>query len=145
MFLCRETGIPPVLCEYVSRTRTLHENLILLTIEFSNTPTVPESARYAVDPDLCGAWRVNLKFGFMEDPLVVPALSAACIAHSIPFDQREALYFLGRETMVASDKGRMRASEERIFAFLHRNTATADAFFGLPHRQVVEIGTQIDL
>ena len=88
---------------------------------------------------------MNLKFGFMEDPLVVPALSAACMAHSVPFDQREALYFLGRETMVVSDKGRMRASEERIFALLHRNTTTADTFFGLPHRQVVEIGTQIDL
>ena len=46
---------------------------------------------------------------------------------------------------IKSIKGRMRASEERIFAFLHRNTTTADTFFGLPHRQVVEIGTQIDL
>jgi KUP system potassium uptake protein len=145
VFLSRETGIPPVLYDYVSRTRTLHENVILLTIEFANTPTVPEPERYVVSSDLCGAWRVNLHFGFMEDPLVVPALTAACTAHSIPFDHREALYFLGRETMVASDKGRMRASEERIFAFLHRNTTTADTFFGLPHRQVVEIGTQIDL
>jgi KUP system potassium uptake protein len=81
----------------------------------------------------------------MEDPKVVPALEKACAAHSIPFERREAVYLLGRENLLASDKGLMPAWEERIFAFLHRNTATPDSFFGLPHQQVIELGTQMDL
>jgi K+ transporter len=39
----------------------------------------------------------------------------------------------------------MGALEEGIFAFLQRNSLSADRLFGLPHRQVVEIGAQMDL
>jgi KUP system potassium uptake protein len=141
----RATRVPPILAHYVRRIRSLHETLVLLTVRFSNVPTVPDAERYSADRDFAGTWRVTLRFGFMEDPKVVPALEKACAAHSIPFERREAVYLLGRENLLASDKGLMPAWEERIFAFLHRNTATPDSFFGLPHQQVIELGTQMDL
>jgi K+ transporter len=34
---------------------------------------------------------------------------------------------------------------ESIFMMLQKNAVAADRFFGLPHRHVVEIGTQMDL
>ena len=139
------TRVPPILAHYVRRIRSLHETVILLTVRFSNVPAVPEAERHTVDRDFGGTWRVTLRFGFMEDPTVVPALEKACAAHSIPFERREAVYLLGRENLLASNRGLMPAWEERIFAFLHRNTATPDSFFGLPHQQVIEIGTQMDL
>jgi K+ transporter len=39
----------------------------------------------------------------------------------------------------------MGAVTETIFAFLQKNSMAADRHFGLPPRQVVELGTQMDL
>ena len=139
------TRVPPILAYYVRRIRSLHETIILLTVQFSNVPAVPESERYTAHRDFSGTWRVTLRFGFMEEPLVIPSLEKACAAHNIPFMRQEVVYMLGRENLLASNKGLMPAWEERIFAFLYRNTAAPDSFFGLPHRQVIEIGTQMDL
>ena len=137
--------IPAIMPYYVSHCRSLHEHVIIATVVFTNEPRVAEEKRYAVTRDICDTWRVRLDYGFMEEPRIVPALERACADNSIPFDGRHAVYFLGRENFVASDRGQMGANEERIFAFMNRNTSGADAFFSLPSRQVIEIGTQIDL
>ncbi len=34
---------------------------------------------------------------------------------------------------------------ERCYGFLQRNAASADRHFGIPFKQVVELGTQLDL
>jgi KUP system potassium uptake protein len=139
------TPVPPILAYYIKHTRSLHETVVLLTVRFANTSSVPEEERFVVTREFAGTWRVLLCFGFMEEPAVVGWLEKACAAHHIPFDSRNALYLLGRENLIATDKGLMPAWEERIFAFLYRNTATPDSFFCLPPTQVMEIGTQMDL
>jgi KUP system potassium uptake protein len=88
---------------------------------------------------------VVINFGFMEEPRVPEVLEQAVREAQIPFPGSEVTYYLGRETFVASRRGRMGVVAETIFAFLQRNAVTADRYFGLPYRQVVEIGTQMDL
>jgi len=39
----------------------------------------------------------------------------------------------------------MRATTESIYSYLQRNATSADRYFGLPPKQVLEIGSQIDL
>ncbi len=138
--------IPPILVHYVTRSRSLHETVILVSVQFGNSPTVAEERRLEVTREAdTGFWRVTMNYGFMEEPQVVKMLTIASLAHRIPYDTHEAVYFLGRENFIATSRGHMGAVEESVFAFLSRNTLTADSFFGLPPRQVVEIGTQIDL
>jgi KUP system potassium uptake protein len=81
----------------------------------------------------------------MEEPLVPAVLEEAVSGTGIPFPSREVTYYLGRESFVASSRGRMGTVAETLFAFLQRNAVTVDRYFGLPYRQVVEIGTQMDL
>ena len=137
--------VPPILVYYVTRSRSLHETVILATVQFANSPTVPDEGRLSVSKDVCGFWRVVMHYGFMEEPKVVEMLAQACAEHKIPYDPQEVVYFLGRESFIASSRGHMGVVEESIFSFLSRNTLAADRFFGLPYRQVVEIGTQMDL
>jgi KUP system potassium uptake protein len=54
-------------------------------------------------------------------------------------------FFLGRETLLASEKQGMAIWRERLFAFLARNAQPATLFFGIPTDRVLEIGTQIEL
>jgi KUP system potassium uptake protein len=63
----------------------------------------------------------------------------------IPFSPKEVTYYLGRENFLASARGHMGVITESLFSFLQKNCVAADRFFGLPPRQVVELGTQLDL
>jgi len=137
--------LPPVLVHHVERSRALQQTVILLTIKVSGEPIVAEEDRFHVEHLDDGFHRIVVRFGFMEEPNVLPVLLRAVQEARIPFSEREVTYYLGRENFVASSKGHMGAVAENIFAFLQRNAIAADRFFGLPHRHVVEIGTQMDL
>jgi len=57
----------------------------------------------------------------------------------------ETTFFLGRETIVLSDRREMWPWRERLFTLMSRNARTATSFFGLPPNRVVELGMQIKL
>src|SRR5207249_1394267 len=54
-------------------------------------------------------------------------------------------FFLGRETLVASDRPGMAQWRESLFAFMSRNALRATAFFKIPADQVFEVGAQVEL
>lgn len=54
-------------------------------------------------------------------------------------------YYVGHETFLATKRGKMGPWAESLFAFLSRNARSASTYFGIPPKQVVEIGMQIDL
>jgi len=137
--------LPPVLVHHVERSRVLQETVILLTVQTANRPVVPEAERFTVTLPEDGFHRLVIRFGFMEEPRVPEVLEQAVKQANIPFPGFEVTYYLGRESFIASKRGHMGVVAETIFAFLQRNAVTADRYFGLPYRQVVEIGTQMDL
>jgi len=137
--------LPPVLVHHVERSRALQETVVLLTIRIAGEPVVEEEDRYTITHMDEGFHRIVVQFGFMEEPNVLPVLHRAVAEAKIPFGERDVTYYLGRENFVASGRGRMGAVSESIFSVLQRNAVTADRAFGLPHRYVVEIGTQMDL
>jgi KUP system potassium uptake protein len=57
----------------------------------------------------------------------------------------EIRYFLGRETLIATNRGRMGRRREAFFAWMSRNARSATDHFRLPPDQVTEIGAQLDL
>ena len=137
--------LPPVLVHHVERSRALQQTVILLTIQITGDPVATDEHRFTVTHLDDGFHRVVVRFGFMEMPHVLPILERAVHQAKIPFGDRDVTYYLGRENFVASSKGHMGVVAETIFAFLQKNAVAADRFFGLPHRHVVEIGTQMDL
>ncbi len=137
--------LPPVLVHHVERSRALQQTVVLLTIQTAGDPVLPEEGRYSVTHLEDGFHRIIVKFGFMEEPNVLPILQRAVLEAKIPFGDRDVTYYLGRESFIASSRGRMGAVAETIFSLLQKNAVTADRYFGLPHRYVVEIGTQMDL
>jgi len=137
--------VPLILTHHVQRTHVLHETVILLTVIVDNAPRVDLSRRFEVTELGEGLWRVILHYGFMEEPEVPSALVLAIKANEIPVGPSELTYFIGHETLVASDAGRMKRWQEVIFAFLARNALPATAYFRLPPAQVVELGVRLDL
>ena len=54
-------------------------------------------------------------------------------------------YFVGHEVVIPSPKPGMALWREGLFAFMKRNAERTGAFFGVPTRQVVEVGTEIEI
>jgi KUP system potassium uptake protein len=147
VFLASSTEhMPPSLMRLVERGRALHESIILLTVVHSDTEAeVPEARRAELTSLSHGFYRVIVRIGFMEQPSVHAILQRVTSEHGVRFVEAEVTYYLGRETLLAGSEGRMGRIAETIFGYLQRNAVAADRHFGIPPRQVVEIGTQVDL
>jgi KUP system potassium uptake protein len=106
---------------------------------------VPDIERYEATSLGTGFYRVVARYGFMETPDVPVLLDAACKKLGLSVDPTKVTYYLGRETFLATPKGRMGTLSESLFSFLSRNSITATSYFAIPSEQVVELGSQIDL
>ncbi|GAC1659525.1 MAG: potassium transporter Kup [Acidobacteriaceae bacterium] len=137
--------VPPILMHFVQRCRSLSENVILMSVITEQSAKVNAPGRYQIENLGDGFWKLVLRFGFMEHPRVVDALSSAAANGDIPFDLRELTYYVGHETLSGGKSNKMGRTAERIFSYLQRNAVDVETTFCLPPSQVIEIGTQIDL
>ena len=146
VFLASSTDhMPPCLMRVVERGRTLHENVVLVTVRHDEVPTVDDASRIEYAKLGHGFHRVIVHAGFTEQPAVHALVAKVAREHGLPFDAAETTYYLGRETLLQTDAGRMGHVAETLYAWLSRNSVAADRTFGIPPDQVIEIGTQIDL
>jgi KUP system potassium uptake protein len=130
---------------HVERSRSLHQTVVLLTVRELSVPEVTAESRYHMTALGDGFYKLIVSFGYMEEPLLVPVLRAVARAEQIPVDPEDATYYIGHETIVASDLGSISRIPEAIFSYLNRNAAHEERRYGMPTEQIIEIGTQIDL
>ena len=122
----------------------LHQTVVLLTLQGVEVPYAPSAGRLSAQDLGKGFYRVIGHFGFMEDPDVPSALLEAC-AKGLVIDDSDVTYFLGRETLIATNAPGMALWRERLFVLIARNAVRATAFFRLPPERVVELGVQVEL
>jgi KUP system potassium uptake protein len=137
-------GTPTALLHNLKHNKVLHEKVVFLTLSTEETPHVPLAERYELTELGCGIFRLKVRYGFIQDPNVPDVLSL--IDHpDLSFDPAQTTYFLGRETLIATDRPGMALWRERLFAMMSRNSRPATHFFGLPPNRVVELGAQVEL
>jgi KUP system potassium uptake protein len=137
--------IPPILVHHVERSRSLHETVLLVTVQEVAVPVVPDQSRSQFTALGDGFYRLVLSFGYMEDPLLLPVLEAVTRAHGISLHGAETTYYVGHETIVVRDEATINRIPEAIFSYLNRNAVHEEKRYGMPMNQVVEIGTQIEI
>ncbi len=138
-------GIPMILEHHIERIHALHQRVVLLTIAFAHVPYIPAGERVEVHELDQGFVRVIAHYGYMDETDIPAALAAAGPKCKLGIDLADATYYLGRETFLATARGKLGPLSEQLFAFLARNAASATSYFAIPSEQVIEIGTQIDL
>ena len=60
-------------------------------------------------------------------------------------EEAECTYYLADRKFLENSSGTVKGLTEKIFGILHRNSATASSYFGLPENRVITLGTQMDL
>lgn len=135
--------VPPILVHHVERSRSLHETVILLTVERPPVPVVAEDARWRMVPLGDGFHRLVVAFGYMEEPQLLPVLHQAAQASGIPLDAADTTFYVGHETILVHDEATINRIPEAIFSYLNRNAVHDERHYGMPLGQIVEIGAQI--
>jgi len=137
--------VPPILVHHVERSRSLHENVILLTVEQATVPVVLEESRSRLTALGDGFYRLIVSFGYMEEPLLLPALSAATRTLGISFDGPTPRTMSGSRRSCEGRGDHPITFLPAIFSYLNRNAVHEERRYGMPLAQVVEIGAQIDI
>ena len=78
----------------------------------------------------------------MESPDIPKTLTSVCIDQET---EKAATYFLSDRKFVGLESGELQGNAEKVFSFLHRNSATPANYFGLPQERVITLAVQMDL
>ncbi len=140
----RSDAVPHALLHNMLHNQVLHEQVVLLTVVYEDTPRVPAQQRFEVEAYGEGFYRVILHFGFIDEP-DVPAALALCHLEELDFSPMRTTYFLSRETVIPSKIVGMARWREALFAFMLKNANGNLRFFKLPFNRVIELGTQVEM
>jgi len=150
-------GIPMALGRLVERSRCLHERILLITVIYEEAPVIPveeraqvtlvaQGIRKAISKYTPGMERVVLRYGFMQTASIPEGLHCAVKSGLLPPEYLEDLtFFVGHEVVIPSKKPGMALWRQGLFAFMKRNAERTGAHFCLPTRQIVEVGTEIEI
>ncbi|MFL5828748.1 MAG: potassium transporter Kup [Solirubrobacteraceae bacterium] len=150
VFLNRNPKTTPLaMRENVEHNRTLHESVIIVSINTETIPYVSPEDRFRVD-DLHhrddGIIMVKAHYGFQERPNV-PALvrEAAASGFETPIDVDDVVYFLSKIEIVATDAPGMSPWRKRLFLATSHVAADAVEYFKLPRHRTVLLGSAIEI
>jgi KUP system potassium uptake protein len=80
----------------------------------------------------------------MEDPHIPRVLEKIKIGGT-ELKPDQLTFFLGRESLLATEKPGMAIWREHLFVWMSRNALSAAHFYDLPPNRVIEIGAQVEL
>jgi KUP system potassium uptake protein len=141
VFLYSQPGItPPSLAAHVRASGALHEHVYVVSVVGADVPRVHPLQRVDEQDVGAGIHAVRLCYGFMEQTTVADDLQAQL--HIAPSSTD---YFLGRETVRATQHPGMARWREVLYTVMTRNASDVGAFFHLPPDRVVEIGVRVEI
>ncbi|ASF47066.1 potassium transporter Kup [Methylovulum psychrotolerans] len=140
----RNLSMPHALQINYAHNQVLHERIVLLTIATEDVPTLLDKERVDIDALAQGFYRVTARHGFMETPNV-PKILGLCRLLGLDIDMASASFFIGKETLIPSDKADLNPWQEKIFLFMFRNASSPIQFFKIPPERVVELGVQFEV
>ena len=144
----RETT-PLALRRGLEYNRALHETIVIISIETTKAPYVPEADRLVVDHlgfEDDGISHLTARFGFQE-PTDVPRLLKLAEERGIEgeIDCDGAVYFLSQISIVPGAHHGLQRWRKHLFIALARNASSPVDYFKLPRERTISIGSQIEL
>ncbi len=150
IFLNRGKATAPLaLRANVEHNEILHEEVLILSVETTPAPHVPDAERLQID-DLGyqddRIIHVTARFGYMDQtnvPGLIPLIRDADIESAL-LDGKLS-YFVSRIELVQGHAPGMSRWRKRLFIATSRITADAAEYFQLPRERTVIMGSRIEL
>jgi KUP system potassium uptake protein len=137
-------GTPIALLHHVKANRCLHRTIILLSVQTSDVPVVPDAERLELREIGEGIWRALGRYGYMQSP-DVSALINEIRSRGLAINPQGATFFFNREMVMSGGNSGMWEWEKSFYAFLTRNARPAKDYYQIPPSQIIEIGLPLQL
>ena len=138
-------GAPVVLLHHLKHNKALQQEVVLLSIRTVAVPAVAAESRVTVTRLELGFHRVTATYGFMETPSVPEIMHLCATQHGLRLETMHTSFFLNRERLLPTGKGKMVRWRKKLFVFMSRNAQPATQYFAIPPNRVVELGAQVEL
>jgi KUP system potassium uptake protein len=132
--------VPQALAAQLKNLHSCPKEILIVTIIQGDIPIV--TSKPQLKEVNSRVRQLYVWVGYMQDVNIQQTI----IDH-VMSKQEEMLctYYLADRKFIESDEGQLRGTNEKVFAILHRNSARASSYFGLPESRVITLGTQMDL
>ena len=137
-------GVPHALLHNLKHNKVLHEMVVLAKVKIEDIPHVPVHERLTVQHLQHGFHRVEISYGFKDEP-DLPRELEACSIYGLNIDMMDTSFFIGKETLIARQNSDIAYWREKLFITMFRNADSVTNYFKLPPNRVVELGAQVTL
>jgi KUP system potassium uptake protein len=151
VFLCRDQATTPLaLRAAVEHTHTLHERVVIVSVNTVSIPHIDTFDRFSVEllgHGLFKVFHVGIRLGYWDPPNVPEAL-ALCRMRGLlerNLDLEQASYFASRIAITPTDVPVMQRWRKRLFITMARNASSPIEHFRLPGDRTVIMGSQVAL
>jgi KUP system potassium uptake protein len=151
VFLCRDNDTTPLaLRADVEHTHSLHEKVVIVSVDTVSIPHVDMSDRFAVEVLGRGLFKVfhlTARVGY-QDTLNVPGSLVLARKQGLlqrNLDLEHASYFVSRIAITATDAPGMQRWRKNMFIAMARNASSPIEHFNLPGDRTVVMGSQVAL
>ncbi len=119
----RNDRVPNSMLHNLMHNKVLHERVLVVSVEVFDVPYVPEIDRVEIHQLKGNFYRINVQYGFKDDPNIPQAL-ALCAQQGLEIDMMSTSFFLGRATLVPKIGSEMAYWREKLFVLLFRNASS---------------------
>jgi KUP system potassium uptake protein len=139
---------PLALRGLVEHTGTLHQKVLIVSVETVSIPHVDDHDRFAVEklgPRSFSIRHVTIRTGYREEP-DIPGLLRECRKQGLlerNCDLEHASYLVSKITITPTSTRAFRAWRKGLFIAMARNAASPIDHFGLPSDRTVLMGSQV--
>ena len=143
------TTTPLAMRSTVEHLGSLHEHVLILSIETAQTPTVPAEDRFITNPLTYtddGIAFVLARFGYMERPDIPSALRGLDPDQiEVPLELEDATYFLSTIDLHRGNVPGLARWRKPLFLATARGAADAAQYFDLPPDRTILMGSRVEV
>jgi KUP system potassium uptake protein len=135
-------GYPGSFLHNLKHNKVVHEQTVFMTVEFDDTPRVPDDERVELQRGNSGVLRLVAHFGFREDPDIGRALKLAR-RKGLELDIEDTSFFTSKPVIVSVSRRGFFGWRRSLFGWMMQNSPSAANYFRLPPNRVIELGSQV--
>jgi len=135
-------GYPGSFLHNLKHNKVVHEQTVFMTVEFDDTPRVPDDERVELQRGNSGVLRLVAHFGFREDPDIARALKLAR-RKGLELDIEETSFFTSKPVIVSVSRRGVFGWRRSLFGWMMQNSPSSANYFRLPPNRVIELGSQV--
>jgi KUP system potassium uptake protein len=137
-------GLPPTLLHHLKHNKMLHEQVVIMSIQSTAVPIVPDEDQVEVQELRDGFWTLKARHGFMQSA-DVPRMLRTAGTMGLETSEGTTTYFLGRTIVTPRGRSPMPGFQKRTYCWLAQLSSNNPLYFSIPPGRMIELGVQIDV